>query len=311
MNVVLAAEESAGMQVLRAIARSRHKVVGVLTSPAEPGATGVSVWKVAQDLGLETWPAKLVKDPALAGRLRSQQVDILLNVHSLHIIQEDVLAAPKLGAFNLHPGPLPRYAGLNAVSWALYRGEKTHGVTIHKMESKIDTGPIAYQSVFPIAEDETALSLSFKCIRHGVTLMLKLLEAAASDPGKIPLQPQDLSQREYFGRQIPQDGQLSWRTPAERIVNFVRACDFFPFHSPWGHPRARFGDQEIAVVKAQRIGLAADAPPGTVAEPVSCGVPVACLDEWVLVKRLKVNGTFVEAKEILKSGTAWARQSRV
>lgn len=311
MNLVLAAEESAGMQLIRAVARGPHKVIGVLTSPPEPGATGVSVWNVARELGFETWPARLVKDPALAHRLRSQHADLLLNVHSLHIIHEAVLAAPRLGAFNLHPGPLPRYAGLNAVSWAIYRGEKAHGVTIHKMEPKIDTGEIAYQSVFPIAKDETALSLSFKCIRQGVALMLQLLEVAANNPENIPRQPQDLSKREYFGRQVPQGGQLSWNAPAQQVVDFVRACDYFPFRSPWGHPRTRFGGQEVEVVKAATTGLAADVPPGSIAEPGDSGLPVACSDEWVLVKQLKVNGGLVKPAEILKVGTPGAFQPEV
>jgi len=311
MNLVLAAEESAGMQLIRAIARGPHKVIGVLTSPPRPEAPGVSVWNMARDLGFETWPAKLVKDPALADRLRSQRADLLLNVHSLHIVHEAVLAAPRLGAFNLHPGPLPRYAGLNAVSWAIYRGERTHGVTIHKMEPKIDTGEIAYQSIFPIAKDETALSLSFKCIRQGVALMLQLLEIAASNPENIPRQPQDLSKREYFGRQVPQGGRLSWNALAQQVVDFVRACDYFPFHSPWGHPRTQLGGQEVEVVKASPTSLRADAPPGSVSEPGDSGLLVACSDEWVLVKQLKVNGDIVKPAELLKIGTPRAFQPEV
>src|SRR5580692_7331177 len=76
----------------------------------------------------EREPVERVKDPELAESLRSAQVDLLLNVHSLYIIHQGVLAVPRLGAYNLHPAPLPRYAGLNSVSWAIYHGEKEHGV---------------------------------------------------------------------------------------------------------------------------------------------------------------------------------------
>ena len=108
MNVVLAAEETAGLHMLRALARSNHQLVAVLAAPPEPGASAASVWAVARASGFQTWPAKMVKDPNLADRLRSERVDILLNVHSLYIIHKDVSAAPRLGDFNLHPGPLPR-----------------------------------------------------------------------------------------------------------------------------------------------------------------------------------------------------------
>ena len=57
-------------------------------------------------------------------------MDLILNVHSLHLIRKEILDLPRLGSFNFHPGPLPRYAGLNSVCWALYRGETKHGVTL-------------------------------------------------------------------------------------------------------------------------------------------------------------------------------------
>ena len=302
MNVVLVGEESAGLQVLRALGRSCHKLVAVLAAPPNSEAAGSNVWNVAQKMGFDTWPANLVKEATLANRLRAKQVDILLNVHSLYIIHKEVLAAPRFGCFNLHPAPLPRYAGLNAISWSIYRGEKTHGVTIHKMDPAIDAGPIAYQSIFPIEDDDGALSLSFKCIQQGVGLMLKLLDVAGTDPQKIPLVPQDISKREYFGAGIPDSGQLHWTLPAERIVNFVRACDYFPFHSPWGHPRTQLRDHKLAIVKASRTGIPTVSPPGTIGSSTDRGVLISAMDEWVLVKKVKVGAEYQDALNILTPG---------
>lgn len=302
MNVALVGEESAGLQVLRALAASKHRLVAVLAAPPDPGFTGFSVWNVARKLGYETWPAELVRTPGLADRLRSERVDILLNVHSLYLINKEVLAAPTMGAYNLHQGPLPRYAGLNTVSWAIFRGEATHGVTVHKMEADLDTGPVVYQSCFPIEPDDTALSVSFKCVREGVSLMVRLLEAAEGGSANIPLSPQDPSRREFFGKEVPEQGRLSWSWPAEKVVNFVRACDYLPFSSPWGHPRTRLGAQEFALVKASRTGLPCDAEAGTVGDSTSSGVKVACQDEWISATKLRVGDRYVPAGEILRFG---------
>jgi methionyl-tRNA formyltransferase len=302
MNVVLAAEDLAGVQMLQALARSSHRLVAVLAVPPSPDAGGVSVWKVAQNLGFETWPAKLVRDAEFGKRLRVRDVDILLNVYSLYIIHKEVLEAPKLGAFNLHPGPLPRYAGLNAVSWAIFRGEQMHGVTVHRMDSGIDAGPIVFQSSFSINADETALSLSFKCVREGVALMLRLLEVASAEPANIPLFRQDLAMREYFSGEVPEQGRLSWSWPARKVVDFVRACDYFPFRSPWGHPRTRLHVQEFALAKACRTGLPCDVLPGTVGESTACGVQVACRDEWILVSKLLLADAYLSPEEILRPG---------
>ena len=68
-------------------------------------------------------PSTSVRDPEFAEWMRSEEIDLLLNVHSLYVIHADLVAAPRTGSFNLHPGPLPEYAGLNAPSWAIYHGE--------------------------------------------------------------------------------------------------------------------------------------------------------------------------------------------
>jgi methionyl-tRNA formyltransferase len=299
MNVLLIGEESAGIQMLEALERSEHCVVAVMASPSKSGA---SLWNAASKFHLETWPATLVKSPVLAARLRAASVDIILNVHSLHIIHREVLRAAKIGAFNLHPGPLPRYAGLNAVSWALYNGERQHGVTVHKMVPEIDAGPIVYQTLLSIDEQDTALSLSAKCAREGIALMLRLLETASRDPNAVPLADQHLSRREYFGADIPRDGWISWSGSATDIVNFVRACDYFPFRSPWGHPRTTLGNQEIAIVKAFCTRTPCTAPAGHVEDLVQGGALVASADECILVKRLKIGQHVHKAGEMLKIG---------
>jgi UDP-4-amino-4-deoxy-L-arabinose formyltransferase/UDP-glucuronic acid dehydrogenase (UDP-4-keto-hexauronic acid decarboxylating) len=175
------------------------------------------------------------------------------------------------------------------------------------MEPGIDTGHIVYQELFDIDDADTGLTLSARCIRSGIPLILRLMETASIDPAAIPLTPQDLIKREYFGREIPRDGKLFWTLPAREIVNFIRACDFFPFPSPWGHPKTILelmsGEKEIGVVKARLTGELCDSSPGTVGEVVGLGVKVACGDEWIVVNKLKVEGRYVDSAEVLKPGS--------
>lgn len=166
----------------------------------------------------------------------------------------------------------------------------------------IDTGAIVYQSCFGIEVDETALSLSLKCVREGIKLMLRLLEAAEAHPPAIPLTPQDIARREYFGREVPEQGCVSWSWPADKVVNFVRACDYFPFSSPWGYPRSRLGVQEFALVKARRTSLACEVLPGTIGKTTDSGVYVACKDEWIVASKLLLEGKYVPAREVLRTG---------
>ncbi|MDM8559135.1 formyltransferase family protein [Candidatus Parabeggiatoa sp. HSG14] len=286
LNILLLAGSN-GIPVLREISKTDHKVIAVLAAPEKNTFTTMS--SVAKKMGYEVWSAKLVKDPAFAEVIRHLEIDILFSVRTLYIVEENVLEAPRIGAYNLHPSPLPQYAGRNTISWSLYRGETTHGVTVHRMRPKVDTGTIAYQEIFPIEDHDTALSITKKCIRKGIPLLMKLLEDASQDTDNIPQIEQDLTKREYFLKEIPNDGRMLWSQSAKKIVNFVRACDFYPFPSPWGYPRAMYNNRSIQIVKAKKTGKSCQAPPGTIGNFEGSSAIIACADEWVLVETI-ING---------------------
>jgi methionyl-tRNA formyltransferase len=302
LRVLLVGEEAAGVQALGLFRDSPHHLVAVMTDTVARGGGPSRLGLVAGRLGHPVWPAAQVKQPGFAEVIRREEVDVLLNVHALHVIPADVVAAPRVGSFNLHPGPLPRYAGLNAPSWAIYHGERTHEVTVHWMDAGIDTGLIAYRAQLEIGEEETGLSLSAKCVRAGVPLLARLLGDAAMEPCAVPRVPQGDGPREYHGREVPRGGWLHWTEPAARVVSFVRACDFLPFASPWDHPRSSLLGREVRVLKARLTGEVALAPPGTVVAVTGRGMFVAAADEWVLVQSVRVGGTDMAAADVLHSG---------
>lgn len=298
MTLLLVAEESAGIQALRAVSGSGHRLRAVMTTRRDDFG-GATVAAVADRLATPVWPASLVTDPRFAERIAEESIDILLNVHSLFVAHGDVVSAPRLGSFNLHPGPLPRYAGLNAPSWAIYAGEDRHGVTLHWMYEGIDTGPIAYQSTFAIEPDDTGLSVTAKCVRQGIPLIGRLLEAATGGRAAVPALAQDAEGRTYHGREVPSGGRLDWSQPAARVVDFVRACDYGPFRSPWGHPLTSLAGEEVGIVKAARTGELTSEAPGTPGEARGPGLTVAASDEWVLVRRVLLGGHQRQAAELL------------
>lgn len=296
------------MQTLRMLAGSPHEVVAVMTRGIGGIAVGATVAGVASRLGYRLWPARQVKEDGFADTVQREEVDVLLNVHALYKLPAEVVVAPRIGSFNLHPGPLPRYAGLNAPSWAIYHGEQNHAVTVHWMDGGIDTGPIVYESALPIDEDDTGLTVSAKCVRAGLPLLHDLLEAATRDA--VPRRPQPNGVRRYYGKEVPYEGRLVWTESATRVVNFVRACDYVPFSSPWGYPRAYLAGRELLVLKAARTGERTDAPAGTVGGQVGSEVLVAARDEWVRVRRVQVGSSTFPAADVLRQGERFAIPAR-
>jgi UDP-4-amino-4-deoxy-L-arabinose formyltransferase/UDP-glucuronic acid dehydrogenase (UDP-4-keto-hexauronic acid decarboxylating) len=254
-------------------------------------------------LGLDVRPASELGTSSFAELIRDLDVDLLLNIHSLVVFGPDVVRVPRIGSFNLHPGPLPKFAGLNAPSWAIYEGQTAHGVTLHWMDAGIDTGAIAYEASFAIEDSDTGLSLTAKCVRHGVPLVLRLLADATRDPRSVPAAAQDLKGRRYFGRDVPNAGNVVWSVGADEVVRFIRAADYSPFDSPWGIPRARLGDHPVGIAKASLTGESTHEPPGMVGQALPRGaISVAAADEWVAVRRMWHDGHYVGPHEICAPG---------
>jgi UDP-4-amino-4-deoxy-L-arabinose formyltransferase/UDP-glucuronic acid dehydrogenase (UDP-4-keto-hexauronic acid decarboxylating) len=254
-------------------------------------------------LGLDVRPVAELGTSSFAELIRDLDVDLLLNIHSLVVLGPDVVRAPRIGSFNLHPGPLPKFAGLNAPSWAIYEGQTAHGVTLHWMDAGIDTGAIAYDASFAIEDSDTGVSLMAKCVRHGVPLVLRLVADATRNPHSIPAVAQDLTSRRYFGREAPNAGKVVWSLRADEVVRLIRAADYSPFDSPWGIPRARLGNQPVGIAKASLTGEPTHELPGTVGHPLPSGaIAVAAADEWVAVRRMWHNGRYVVPGEVCGPG---------
>jgi methionyl-tRNA formyltransferase len=304
LKVVLAAEEAAGILALRWMAVQKGiELVAVLT--ASPGETKCRprAADAARHLGCTLLPSERVRNPDLGRWMRSECIDLLINVHSLYVIHGDVVAAPRIGSFNLHPGPLPGYAGLNAPSWAIFNGEQSHAVTLHWMTAGIDTGAIAYDAWFHLDPTATGLSASLQCVRLGLPLVEALVATALADPAAIPARPQDRTKRRYYKRsEVPFDGKLNWHLPAASLDAFIRAANYHPLASPWGHPTTCLDGIPLGIVAARRTGRACDAKPGTLATGDAGAIVVATADEWLLLQQIHQAGQVRPASECLRAG---------
>src|SRR5690606_9048390 len=137
-----------------------------------------------------------------------------------------------------------------------------------------------------------------------IPLIERLLETVRSGE-PVPRRRQDLSRRRYFDRRAPDGGSIDFDRPVRHIEAHVRAADYRPFSSPWGHPRVRAAAGVIELVDvALRPGTEGARPldaPGTVRHEGS-GVRIACADGWIGLERVLVDGATRPAREVLVDG---------
>src|SRR3954469_14566216 len=91
LKTILIVEEGAGLCLLRLIAKRGEHVVCVITTPTEAGATCVNPWAFATAQGWRTVHPKAMRTSSFVAEMRSAEVDLLINVHSLAIVPQALL----------------------------------------------------------------------------------------------------------------------------------------------------------------------------------------------------------------------------
>ena len=115
-----------------------------------------SVAELARAHGVEPIVIENPLDPQWTARLGLAKPDLLLSFYYRAILPEEMLAVPRIGAYNMHGSLLPKFRGRAPVNWAVLHGERETGATLHDMAAKPDAGGIVDQESVPIGPDETA-----------------------------------------------------------------------------------------------------------------------------------------------------------
>lgn len=105
-----------------------------------------------------------------------------------NILREPLLRVPRLGVINVHLGLLPRVRGMSSPEWSLLNDVPV-GVTVHLIDTGIDTGPVLRRCEFPDATPCISLDdLRNRLIAFGIEKMCEVV--AALDRGTALAEPQ-------------------------------------------------------------------------------------------------------------------------
>ena len=156
-------------------------------------------YSLEQAAGAHSIPYKKIDNPnavEFVESVRQRAADLIVSVACPYILKEAILSLPPRGCVNIHHAPLPRYKGMMPTFWQIFHGEKTVGVTVHFMATKVDEGSALLQEQLAIEPDETLDHLIHRSKRHGAHSMGRALRQIASDSDvQIPL---DSSKGSYF-----------------------------------------------------------------------------------------------------------------
>ena len=212
-NCLLIGEDYFLVECAEILLINNYNIIGLISSEKN-----IELWALKNNISLYKSINEISTDII--------EIDYLFSIVNSKIIPENFLKKIKKLSINYHHAPLPKYAGINAPSWAIINNEKQHGISWHIMNTEIDSGDILKQSIFDLDENETALSLNLKCYQNALNAFKELITELTA--GSFSLTQQSIDKRTYYGlsNKPKCNGWIDWRDSAEQIDTYYRAFHF-------------------------------------------------------------------------------------
>ena len=200
----------------------------------ELAAPPVKIWALAHDIPVFQ-PEKI--DTAAIERLTAEPIDLFVVVAYNHILPKQLLEHPTHDTLNLHPSLLPLLRGASPIRTAILEDHPDAvGVSIIKLDAKMDHGPIVAQEVFMVDEPDWPIrgqELDRYLANVGGELLAETIPAWIA--GAIEPQEQDHNAATYCSRLNRADGELEidphalpHGDSAWHALLKIRAFDGFP-----------------------------------------------------------------------------------
>jgi methionyl-tRNA formyltransferase len=208
-----------------------HGIETVITKPDKPqGRRLISapspVKKAAAALGI---PVRSIEGLPLSGSeklLKDYCADLFVVIAYGQILPLKLLSLPKIYSIGLHASLLPAYRGASPINWVLINGEKESGVSVFRLNEKMDAGEVVMQRRTDILQEDNAETLSGRLAAIGSGLLVEAVDAIAA--GTAGLSVQDESKATVTPKLKKDDGRIDWERSSEEIHNRIRGLYGWP-----------------------------------------------------------------------------------
>ena len=272
LRIVFMGTPDFSVPTLAEVLGAGHEVVAAYTQPSRPAGRGMAerlspVAQFAANAGIPVKSPTSLKREAEQQEFASLNADAAVVVAYGLLLPRPVLAAPRLGCFNLHASVLPRWRGAAPIQRAIMAGDAETGVMVMRMEEGLDTGPVCLAEPVAIGPEVTAGELHDELARRGASLMVRAL--GGLERGLLECTPQPGEGATYAAKIDKAEAHIDFTRPAREVHNLIRGLS--PFPGAWFEATAA---GKVERVKVLRAGVADGS--GIPGEVLDDALTVAC-----------------------------------
>jgi methionyl-tRNA formyltransferase len=230
MKIIFFGTPEFAIPALKALLIDKYDIVAVVTGPDRPRGRykkiGPSPVKIlAGEKKIKVFqPKSPSKDDIFFEEFNDLKPDLCIVSAYGKIIPNKMLNIPKFGFINIHPSLLPKYRGPSPIQTAILNGDKKTGVSIMKIDEKIDHGPVLAQRAPANGTSQLEFrKLHDELAKLGAELLINTLPKYIR--GEITPREQDHDNATFTKLLTREDGKIYWSDRYSKIYNQIRALN--------------------------------------------------------------------------------------
>jgi len=273
--------------ILRQIQSAGYPICAVYAQPDKVANRGQKmtappVAQLAKELGLTLRQPSTLKTIEIQAELASFAPDYIIVAAYGKLLPDAILQAPKKDILNVHASLLPAYRGASPVQQALLDGCTQTGVSIMRVQTALDAGPVFSTKTEPIHQNDTTGLLMVRLAQLGAELLLQTLDSL--EIGTVAPQPQNDNLATYTKKITKEAALIHWLAPAKVILGQILA------YQPWPVATTILQGKKIKVFGVQLLPSRSGRVPGTLVMLAKNGWTVATGSEDILVTDVQLEG---------------------
>ena len=221
--------------ILKSLYQNGYPVSVVYTQPPQKSQRGQRVNKspiqgISETLNIEfRAPVSLKNNKEEYEYLKKLNADIAIVVAYGQIIPKEILSLTKKGFINIHASLLPKWRGAAPIQRSIMNLDKQTGISIMKIDEKLDTGPVCNFYKLNIMNNDNAEIISDKLSALAAEKILDNIDKILED--KLEFKEQVHEEATYANKIEKSEGKIDWNNSAESIIGKINGL--YPSPGAW------------------------------------------------------------------------------
>ena len=195
--------------------------------------------------------------------IKNLSADIAVVIAYGKLIPENILKTTKLGFINIHASLLPKWRGAAPIQRAIMSRDKKTGISIIKIEEKLDSGPVLVSKELELDHNATHGEIEKKISTMGASLLIESLKNVEN--GKAKFIDQIYSEATYAKKIDKNETKINWSLDASKVIAHIHGLS--PNPGAW----FKYENERFKVLRANKSSASGN--PGTLLDE---NLTVAC-----------------------------------